>query len=104
MIITNVCLLLEALSIVICLHHLYGEKFRLDIATVCYLSIDMISMAAVNYLGLSKVYTMIIYPFLILFPSSHITQTAKYLPHRTPLQSNKTTYYHHATVGQTDIC
>ena len=52
MIITNVCLLLEALSIVICLHHLYGEKFRLDIATVCYLSIDMISMAAVNYLGL----------------------------------------------------
>lgn len=67
MIITNVCLLLEALSIVICLHHLYGEKFRLDIATVCYLSIDMISMAAVNYLGLSKVYTMIIYPFLILY-------------------------------------
>lgn len=67
MIITNVCLLLEALSIVICLHHLYGEKFRLDIATVCYLSIDMISMVTVNYLGLSKTYTMIIYPLLILY-------------------------------------
>ena len=34
MIITNVCLLLEALSIVICLHHLYGEKFRLDLSLI----------------------------------------------------------------------
>ena len=67
MIITNVCLLLEALSIVICLHHLYGEKFRLDIATVCYLSIDMIVVVTVNQLCLPKEYTMIIYPVLIIY-------------------------------------
>lgn len=69
MIITNVCLLLEALSIVICLHHLYGEKFRLDIATVSFLSIDMIIMTAINYFGLPKMYlfTMIIYPIIALY-------------------------------------
>lgn len=67
MIITNVCLLLEALSIVICLHHLYGEKFRLDIATVCYLSIDMIIVIAVNFLGMAKEFTMVIYPILIIY-------------------------------------
>lgn len=69
MIITNVCLLLEALSIVICLHHLYGEKFRLDIATVSFLSIDMIIMTAINYFGLPKMYlvTMVVYPIIALY-------------------------------------
>ena len=67
MIIQNVCLLLEALSIVFCLHYLYGEKFKLDIATVSFLSIDMIIMTAINYLGLSKTYTMIIYPIIIVY-------------------------------------
>lgn len=67
MIITNVCLLLEALSLVMCLHHLNGKKFILDILTVCYLSIDMISMVTINYFELPRTYTMIIYPFLFLF-------------------------------------
>lgn len=67
MIITNVCLLLEALSIVICLHHLYGEKFRLDIATVSFLSIDMIIMTAINYFEMERIHTMIIYPIIILY-------------------------------------
>lgn len=67
MIVKNVCLLLEALSIVICLHHLYGEKFRLDIATISFLSIDMIIMTAINYFGLSKTYTMVIYPIIVLY-------------------------------------
>lgn len=67
MIIKNVCLLLEALSIVICLHYLYGEKFRLDIVTVSYLSIHMIVMTAINYLGLPKTYTMIMHLFFIVY-------------------------------------
>lgn len=67
MIIKNVCLLLEALSMVICLHHLYGEKFKLDIITISYLSIQMIIMTAVNYFELPKTYTMTIYPVLIVY-------------------------------------
>lgn len=66
MIIKNVCLLLEALSFVICLHHLYGEKFKLDIVTVSFLSINMIIMTAMNYLGLS-IFSIIIYPILAVY-------------------------------------
>lgn len=61
MIIKNVCLLLEALSILICLHHLYGEKFKLDIVTVSYLSIHMILLMVINYFELPTTYTMIMY-------------------------------------------
>lgn len=67
MIIKNVCLLLEALSILICLHYLYGEKFKLDIVTVSYLSIHMIILTAINYFRLPKTYTIIMYPFFIIY-------------------------------------
>lgn len=67
MIVTNACLLLEVLTIVMCLHHLYGEEFRLDIVTVSFLSIDMIIMTVINYFGLPKTYTMVIYPIIVLY-------------------------------------
>lgn len=63
--ITNICLLLEVLSIVFCLHYLYGEKVVLDIKTVSFLSIYMVIMATINYYDLSQTYTMIIYPIMI---------------------------------------
>ena len=66
MIIKNVCLLLEALSMVFCIHYLYGEKVKLDIATVSYLSIHMIVLTAMNYLGLS-ILSIIIYPILAVY-------------------------------------
>lgn len=65
--VTNICLLLEALSFVFCLHCLYGEKFKLDIATTSLLAIDMIVMTVINYYGLSKVCTMIIYPIMVIY-------------------------------------
>lgn len=65
--ITNICLLLEALSIALCLHYLYGEKFKLDIKTLSYLSIYMIIMTAINYYGMPKTYTVIIYPVIFLY-------------------------------------
>lgn len=67
MIIKNVCLLLEALSIVICLHRLYGEKFMLDITTVIFLSVDMIIMVTINIWDIPRIQTMIIYPIIILY-------------------------------------
>ena len=67
MIIINFCLLLEALSIVICLHYLYGETFGLDIVTVSFLSIDMIIMVLINHSGVPKAYTMVIYPVIVLY-------------------------------------
>ena len=67
MIITNVCLLLEALSIVICLHHLYGEKFRLDIETICLLAVDMIMMQTIDYFKLPSILSILMYPMIIIY-------------------------------------
>ena len=67
MIITNVCLLLEALSIVICLHHLYGEKFRLDIDTICLLAVDIIMMQTIDYFGWSSAWSFFIYPMIFIY-------------------------------------
>ncbi len=65
--VTNICLLLEAVSMVLCLHYLYDEKFRLDIATTSYLSIYMIIMTFLNYYRLPRGYSMIIYPVLAVY-------------------------------------
>lgn len=65
--ITNICLLLEIMSIVLCLHRLYGEKFNLDIITTSFLTIYMIIMTAINYYKLPNVYTLIIYPVMFLY-------------------------------------
>ena len=65
--ITNICLLLEALSIVFCLHCLYGEKVKLDIETTSFLAIYMIIMTALNYYESPEMYSMIIYPVIALY-------------------------------------
>ncbi len=63
----RICLVLEALSIVVCLHRLYGRKFKFDIVTLCFLTINMIIMTTINYYELPKIYTMIIYPIIVLY-------------------------------------
>ncbi|GFI01867.1 sensor histidine kinase DcuS [Lachnospiraceae bacterium] len=65
--VTNICLLLEALSIVLCLHYLYDEKFKLDIETTSLLAIYMIIMTVINYYRLPKIYTLLIYPAIALY-------------------------------------
>lgn len=63
----RICLLLEALSIIVCLHCLYGEKFRLNIVNTSYLVLHMIIMTTINYYELDKVYTFIIYPLIAVY-------------------------------------
>lgn len=65
--VTNICLLLEALSIVLCLHYLYDEKFKLDIETTSLLAINMILMTAINYYELPKIYSLTIYPIIGIY-------------------------------------
>lgn len=63
----RICLVLEALSIVVCLHRLYGQRFKFDIVTLGFLTINMIIMTIINYYELPKIYTMIIYPIIALY-------------------------------------
>ncbi|NBJ93784.1 sensor histidine kinase [Parablautia muri] len=65
--ITNICLLLEVLTIVFCVHALYGEKFRLDISTVSFLATYMIILTMVNYYELPQQYTLIMYPIMFIY-------------------------------------
>ena len=65
--IERVCLLLEALSVIICLHHLYGERLKLDIWTSSLIAIDLIIMLVIKYYGFSKIYTLVIYPIIMVY-------------------------------------
>lgn len=65
--ITNICLLLEILSIIFCVHCLYGEKFRFDIVTISFLSIHMIIMTVINYYELPPIYSMSTYFIMFLY-------------------------------------
>lgn len=65
--IERILLLFEALSIVICLHYLYGEKFRLNIVNTSYLALHMIIMTAMNYYEVNKVYSFLIYPLIAVY-------------------------------------
>ncbi len=64
--ITNVCLLLEILSFIFCLHILYEKRFKFDIISASFLSVYMIFMIVINYYHLAEHYTMIMY-FLIFW-------------------------------------
>ncbi|MDE7334199.1 MAG: GHKL domain-containing protein [Lachnospiraceae bacterium] len=65
--ITNICLLLEILSVLLCVHCLYGEKVKLDIVTTSFLAVYMIIMAAINYYGLPKGFTMFVHPIVAIY-------------------------------------
>lgn len=65
--IERVCLLFEGLSIIICLHYLYGEKFTFNIVNTSYLVIHMIIVTAINYFNLPKASTIIVYPIIMLY-------------------------------------
>lgn len=63
----RICVVLEALSIAVCLHRLYGKKFRFDIATVSLMSIEMIMMQAIDYFGWPKELSMLFYPIIAVY-------------------------------------
>ena len=63
----RICVVLEALSVVICLHHLYGKKFRFDIVTVSFLTIEMITMQAIDYFGWPSELSMLFYPIIVVY-------------------------------------
>lgn len=63
----RICVVLEALSIAVCLHRLYGKKFRFDIATVSLMTIEMIMMQAIDYFGWPKELSMLFYPIIAVY-------------------------------------
>ena len=58
---------LEALSIVVCLHYLYGERISFDRISVIYLMIDTFLMVMINGLHLKPTWSLIIFPLMLLY-------------------------------------
>lgn len=63
----NICLLLEQIAILFCLHCLYGEKFKFDIKTTSYLTLYMIIMVLINYYHLPSAFSLITYVIIALY-------------------------------------
>lgn len=59
--------LFEAMSIILCLHYLYGEKFRFEKISVYYLIIDVALMVIVYLLHVKSMWTLIIFPVIFIY-------------------------------------
>lgn len=57
----------EALSVVFCLHYLYGKKLEFDVMTVGFVAFDVIWMEVVHLLSLELTWTLMIYPIIVLY-------------------------------------
>ena len=65
--VASLCVLFEILSIVFCLHYLYGEKIRLEPITIGFVVVEIIWMSMINFLQLNQKWSLMIYPMVILF-------------------------------------
>lgn len=65
--IVSLYVLFEILSIVLCLHYLYGEKFRLDKITIVFLIVEMSWMLLIYYMPLDQRLSLVIYPVIALY-------------------------------------
>lgn len=59
--------LFEILSIIFCIHYLYGEKPKFDVLTVCYFLYAFILVEIIYALHLEQTWTLLAYPAMILY-------------------------------------
>lgn len=66
-VVASLVFLFEALSIVFCLHYLYGEKPEFELITLGYVIFDVVWMDIVHFEYLESQWSMIIYPAIVLY-------------------------------------
>ena len=67
MIIVSLGSLFEILSVIFCLHYLYGERLHLDAVTVCFVLSDVIWMSGIYYLKLGQNWSLMMYLAVVLY-------------------------------------
>lgn len=67
MVAVSLACLFEILSIVFCLHYLYGERVRLDALTICFIIFDVIWMCVIDFFGLGQDWTLVMYPVAMIY-------------------------------------
>ena len=64
---TSLCVLFEVLSVIFCLHYLYGEKVHLDKVAVKYAAAYYLWMMLVNYQYVNDALSLMLYPMTIMY-------------------------------------
>ncbi len=59
--------LLEILSVIICIHRIYGVRLRFDILTLCLLLTDGIVMDAVYFLDIPNIISFLMFPLIFIY-------------------------------------
>ena len=59
--------LFEILSIIFCIHYLYGEKPKFDVLTVCYFLYAFMLVEIIYVLQLDTIWTLLAYPAIALY-------------------------------------
>lgn len=59
--------LFEILSVVFCIHYLYGEKIKIDIMTAFIVTLEILLMNAIYLLNLKQMLTMMMYPIMVIY-------------------------------------
>lgn len=67
MIVVSLACLFEALSVVYCLHYLYGTKPYLEKYALCFLMCDIVWMNFVHFSKVNQAWSMMIYPIIVLY-------------------------------------
>ena len=69
MIEVEICIytLLEILSVVLCLHFLYGEKFHFDLLTIILIALEISWMQIIYWMELGNIWSLLMYPIVMLY-------------------------------------
>lgn len=73
--ITLISLVIEGVTIVVCLHRLYGQKIRLDMKTVCLVIIHVLFLGMFNFLEISRGAVGIIYIIYFVYCKAKFTES-----------------------------
>lgn len=65
--IVSLYVLFEVLSIILCLHYLYGKKVKFDVITICFILFDIGMMQTISILNINHSWSLLIYPVIILY-------------------------------------
>lgn len=63
----GLCVLFEVLSVIFCLHYLYGEKIRFDMVTLCFAVPYYLWMMLANYSYINAVWSLMSYAIIFLY-------------------------------------
>ncbi len=63
----GIYVLFEALSVIYCLHYLYGEKIQIDMKMICLIIFDEILMEIVCLFDIGQIWSLLIYPIIIIY-------------------------------------